>query len=276
MENFDQQPKMKEKEMYRLNLDTPRVIIMVAVIVGIVAISFLVGMNFVNQQDGATNLITSNSTIDNNKEMNLFSKNIPAPPHSNDDLSDDVEKNNQIGEDRINQKTDDLGENNLEEKKSDKIAKNNEEVLTNDDIKEIIPPKRVHKRKKIKISTRKIIKKKHVAKKIKRKSKIYAKKKKRSKVVPVSLQYKISKNRTALKHYFSVQVVSYDVKQKAEREALKLKKMNFNAYITSKNVNGRMFFRVRIGPIYSKSKAIKLLSDVQSNSRYRSSYMLKK
>ncbi len=47
MEHFEEfhQKGVKEKNMYTVNLDTPRIIIVASVAIGVIIISFLLGMN---------------------------------------------------------------------------------------------------------------------------------------------------------------------------------------------------------------------------------------
>jgi cell division protein FtsN len=72
-----------------------------------------------------------------------------------------------------------------------------------------------------------------------------------------------------------VQVASYDTLAKAEKEKNNLKAKRFDAYIAKSEVNGKNYFRVRIGPVGSSRQAHELLEDVQRDSRYAGSYMVK-
>lgn len=69
-------------------------------------------------------------------------------------------------------------------------------------------------------------------------------------------------------------MASLDSKSKAMQEQNKLKKMQFDAYVDKVNVNGKRFYRVKIGPIATKKKAVQILQELQDN-KYEESYLTK-
>ena len=74
---------------------------------------------------------------------------------------------------------------------------------------------------------------------------------------------------------FIIQVASFDNRKKAQDETDSLKKLSYDAYIDRASVNGKDYYRVRIGPIISQKKASSVLNAVQNEDRYRASYMIK-
>ncbi|HEY1405381.1 MAG TPA: SPOR domain-containing protein, partial [Spirochaetota bacterium] len=74
-------------------------------------------------------------------------------------------------------------------------------------------------------------------------------------------------------HGFVLQVASYDKSDSAKSEVKKLKAMEFDAYYDKAQVKGKEFFRVRIGPIASKDKALQMLDEIQTNPRYEESFV---
>ena len=60
-----------------------------------------------------------------------------------------------------------------------------------------------------------------------------------------------------------------------EKKWIEESEKRYNAFIDSAHINGKKFYRVRIGPIYSKKKACELLDEISINSRYEESYIIK-
>ena len=81
MENFDHQHQenMKEKQFYLLHLDTPRIIIVSSVIIGLIVISFLMGMNFIGGDSSSQQIAANNSFKSMDKNANLLDESIPSP-----------------------------------------------------------------------------------------------------------------------------------------------------------------------------------------------------
>lgn len=265
MEHFETNPRnVKEKSVYLLHLDAPRIIILASVIIGLILLSFLVGMNFV-KGNRESDIITGNDLLFNNNDKNSLTgeKKIAALPDSENDSLLPHEKivNTEV----------------LDEKNKGKDEIKNEDetsrdILTSDNIKEILPPAgEPKKEKKVKKTVGKKRPRNKIARKSK-KSKKSLKNKRKSRVIEVSKKYKKSSPKTT---HYSIQVASFDTRVKAGREAERLKKMNYDANVKSSLVKGKKYYRVKIGPLFNKKEAIKLLNTIQGNYRYRNSYMVK-
>jgi len=74
---------------------------------------------------------------------------------------------------------------------------------------------------------------------------------------------------------YSIQIGSYDTNDKAKAEISSLKKMNYDAFLDKAVVNGKNYYRVKIGPISAKGKAIDMLREIQETSKYSESYLVK-
>ena len=82
MEGYDMNPNnrnVKEKNLYLLQLNTPRVIILVSAIIGVIIVSFLIGMNF-TKEDNSKKMSRGNIIIDEPKGLDLFKRNVPNLP----------------------------------------------------------------------------------------------------------------------------------------------------------------------------------------------------
>lgn len=283
MENFDPKPNaVKEKNLYILHLDTPRIVIIASVIIGIIAAAFLFGMSFIkDDKPAAKELAISGMNFDDKKPSDIIDSNIPPVPgdgaeeNSLDDkitTADDLKNSTAI---RDNVKP--LNGNELADTRKGADPRK-DDVLTNENIKEIIPPVEKHKspakservakkdKKSINDNSKKIAKKEN--KKIEDR---HAKADGKSKIYEVSRDVNEKRGSGS----YSVQVASYDTMSKAEHEKSVLKNKRFDAYIDKGLVNGKNYYRVRIGPVSSSKKAIDLLHEVQGDQRYSGSYMVK-
>jgi len=284
MENFDPKPNaVKEKNLYIVHLDTPRIIILSSVVIGIITAAFLFGMSFMkDDKPGSKELTVSGMNFDDNKTADMLGADIPPIP------AEGIEEG--AVEDKI--AADEGNKDNLAVKDNTKSAQANviatvkedikhdkSDVLTNENIKEIIPPaggKNKSSKKTEKLAKNDKKSEHDSAKKVavKDKKKIEDKRDlsdSRSKI------YEVSRNVDEKKSFdsYAVQVASYDTLSKAENEKSLLKSKRFDAYIDKSSVNGKTYFRVRIGPVSSSKRAYDLLNDVQSDSRYASSYMVR-
>lgn len=288
MENFDPKPNaVKEKNLYIVHLDTPRIIILTSVVIGIIAAAFLFGMSFMkDDKPGSKELAVSGMDFNDKKTSDVLGTDIPPVPGEN------IEEGNI--EDKISAA--DISKDNSVAREEDKLPKgaeiasgkedikhNKDDILTNESIKEIIPPavnknKSSKKPDKIAKNEKKADKKaeqdnaKKVAVKDKKKNDAGHEVSGRKNQI-----YEVSNNVNEKKSYdsFSVQVASFDTLAKAENEKSMLKSKRYDAYIDKGQVNGKNYFRVRIGPVTSSKKACELLNDIQSDSRYASSYMVR-
>lgn len=275
MENFQPKPTgVKEKNLYVVHLDTPRIVILASIIIGIVTASFLLGMTLTKDDKPARGGFAFNDyNLDDKNGIDIFSKEVP--PLSDFTMNDGKEGNDLPGavsqENPLNFKEDptalDIGRSAIiADTKTD-----NSDILTGENIKEIIPP--VKKETKL---VEKIAKKTKVeTKKTQKPAKAIAK---NSTAINTASQVKeVSRDidRKKQEDGFSIQVASYDVLSRAEQEKHLLKSKRFDAYVDSTVVNGKNYYRVRVGPLASKDKAFSLLQEIQSDNRYAGSYLVK-
>ncbi len=280
--------KVKEKSVYMLHLDAARIILISAAVIGIVIVSFLLGMNFIKSGDGGKALITKNDIFDGQKELDLLKNNIPDPADE-EDLSrpmDDKMVTSDKDEKALEKEKGGPENQALEKDKKDDlsaISKNeSSDMLTGDNFNDSVAKGRDVKKKRIrdldegkKISRSadhdmfdKPVKKTTVKNNVKKK------KRGKSKVVAVSVN-RVEDTKSGHSGGYAIQVASFDKKSKAQSEVRALKELNYDAYLDESLVKGKQYYRVRIGPVASKNKALDLLKDVQDNNKYQESYMLR-
>ena len=272
MEHFDEKQGIREKSLYTFHLDTPRVVIAVSVFLGVVALTFLLGMTFtkgnkVNAEKlTASDLLTSGGHDLNRPDQGFQDQNNPAeaaqpntqapsqaklqPDTGNALLSSNKPTNdNDFLSPFVNEAEPTVDGTSINDSpKNEKIAEKKKE-------KEVKKKNKTAMKESI-ISDNSSVKKNTV--------------KKKSSVIPA-----VNESKNSTKGSFAVQVASYDKRSKAANEIENLKKLNYNAYMNDILVDGKQFFRVRIGPLSSKEKAAAILDEVQDNNRYASSYIVK-
>ncbi len=280
--------KVKEKSVYMLHLDTARIILISAAVIGIIVVSFLLGMNFIKGSDGAKALETSSDIFDGRKELDMLKSNIPDAPDE-EDLSrpmddkvaaSDKEDRGQAGEkreiDAIAADKDDIPA----------ISKNeSSDLLTGDNVEKAVS--RAHKTKTHKKKRAAAIDEERsisrspdrdaddkTIRKTTLKNDSKKKKRSKSKVVAVAVDRDEEKKSLHSGEY-AIQIASFDKKSKAQTEVRALKEQNYDAFLDESQVKGKQYYRVRVGPIASKSKALGLLRDIQGNDRYQDSYMVR-
>lgn len=262
MEHFDsKQGNLKEKNIYTLHLDTPRIVIVASIMLGLIAVSFLIGMNCVKDNSIQAKAMTASELIASGAESAL-------------------EQNSQNGGETALVP----GDNILKPESGDvainkgAISLPNESANithgnTADNVFLPTPVKTepVAKNKKVepvkKVKTAKAAQKETKPKTAKSVEKAPAKNTTAA-TAPVAK----SKNLTPS---FAIQIASYDKRSTAINEIENLKSLQYNAYLDNTSVNGKQFFRVRIGPLLSHEKAAVILSELHENSRYSSSYIVK-
>jgi len=269
MENFDgTQRKIKEKSVYLLHLDVPRMVLIGSVVVGVIIASFLFGMNFVKNEHGKNlPLAGGDLLMDNQNIPGLSGGSIPPPPDSDPFSQPDNDRMRIAVNSTVKPGTPAV---------DNSFQGGSVDVLTNENINEVIPPsstvKKVTSEKEIKtarpVNTAKSTKK-AAKKKVKK-----APARKKGRVVEVSDSGR-KKELAASGPSFAIQVASYDKKSKARAEVQTLKDRKYDAFIDRTRVKGKQYYRVRIGPIASKGKAIRLLNSIQEESRYENSYMVR-
>lgn len=263
MENFESAPKkVKEKSVYLLHLDTPRIIILTSAIIGLVVIAFLFGMNILKQGDSTDSQITQNSNmlLDEGRSFDHAQKNFPEK----DDSAKGIEEKLPDFDSKLDSKA----------PLKSKIDESGDKIVS--DFKEPVPvikdpertdPKKKKNNKKSKAESEKVAKKSK--KNEKDRSVEKDTKKSKDKVVEVADKKDIERSG------FSIQVASFDKKSKAQAEINSLKEMKYDSFIDDAKVDGKHYFRVRIGPISTKEKALKVLNELQEISRYESSFLVK-
>ncbi len=279
MENFDSGPKnVREKSVYLLHLDVPRIIIVGALLVGLVIISFLVGMNVFKDDNGSGRNISGISmTGDKSRDLGLNDKSGLHIP----DGKDLLEKTENSDSKNI---VDGDGRNGDRENKA---RKESSDVFTSDNLKEIVPPvknntidvkKKTGTEDSLNTGDKGIVKskkgnsKKSDIRSDDRDTTAGKKVKKKSKVVEAADD---TSENTAKTGTFAVQVASFDKKSRAAEEVRALKDMKYDAFLSAVHMDGKKFYRVKIGPIASKKLAIKMLNDIQEISKYRDSFLAK-
>ncbi|MFH0975570.1 MAG: SPOR domain-containing protein [Spirochaetota bacterium] len=277
MEDFatKDQKGIKEKSMYILHLDTPRIIILSSVLIGLIITAALIGMNMhkLDQKDNSglphDSAVMDNLAIENGEKSTVDST--AEPPLNSDNILKNKENDNTITgmDSSIKPKDSMFASQGADNVSNTAVKESAADVLSHENIETIIPPAHVIKKSTQKNSVNAADKtnKKH-SDKIKNSSK-------RKDVVEVSSKEKIF-HAPDDKNYFSIQVAAFDKKSKALSEKNNLEGKKYNSYIDNAKVGGKTFYRVMIGPINSKKKAIDLLEEISADKRYEESYIIKR
>ncbi len=266
MEQFNiPHQKIREKSVYLVHLDAARIAVLSAAVIGIIIASFLLGMNFVRGGEGGKNQITKGDVFDATRELDLLKGNIPGQP--------DMEELSRSADDKL------LSLDRLDlpatDAKEEKTPEEPANLLTRENI---APP--VHSERTVeKKSTVSVKKKSRVkdasysagSRQKRAPEKKTARKSGSSRVVAVSGNAKKPKG----DGLFTVQVASYDTLDRASYEVGALKRMQYDAYIDETRVDGKRYYRVRVGRSASKVRALELLQEIQGVDKYRESYMVR-
>ena len=279
MDNFNiPHQRVTEKSVYMLHLDTARIILISAGVIGIVIVSFLLGMNFIKKGDGSQPLTTRNDVFDGAKELDLLKNNIP-------DTSDEEEPAKSADEKASGAEKDEKARSAPEARNEKTVKQKTEqpELLTGDTIRGAEKPEKETGKKTVTRNSGETVKRqvsddeevveKAAPRKAAAKNVSRRKKGGKSKVLAVSGDARAERNDGAEKRY-SIQIASFDRKSKAQAELKSLKEMKYDAYVDEKRVNGRQYFRVRIGPLAGKKKALDMLKNLQGRDRYQECYMI--
>lgn len=282
MENFDPKPRgVKEKNLYILHLDTPRIIIIGSVIIGIITAAFLFGMSFMkDSKSGSKDFAVSGMNFHDEKTADILKSEIPPVPSEGADEGniDDKISGGEEPKDQLAAK-ETPGKSEMASVK-DAVKHEKGDILTNENIREIIPPVEKHKAAsgtgKIAKTEKKADRKKESHKAVAAKDRKDSNEKHETQAGKSKI-YEVSRDVNEKKSYnsFAVQVASYDTMSRAEQEKNLLKSKRYDAYIDKSMVNGKNYFRVRIGPVASSKKAYELLTEIQKDSRYAASYMVR-
>ncbi len=263
MEHFEEfhQKGVKEKNMYTVNLDTPRIIIVASVAIGVIIISFLLGMNLYKSHEKPADSLAQRDSLLDLPTDSISAGKIPPPDENMMNAQNEIDRLLTPGAgDR-----DKLAAIKGNEFAAMEKSNPSHDVLTSEAIKEIIPPAPDLKDHAVPVDNIKPAKKQAVKK---------GDKSRRQKTVEVVADSKKATGRP-LRGEYSVQVAAFDKKDKAATVIESLKKMNYDAFVDRTQVNGKSYFRVRIGPIATKSRALDVLNEIQEDSRYAESYMVR-
>jgi len=244
MEDFatKEQKGIREKSIYILHLDTPRIIILTSVIIGLVIIAALIGMN-INKQDqrdnesfAHDNSVLDNLAVDSSEKAGLSENSNIEPPFNNDNILKNKENDNSIITADNSLKPKDIFPNSQGTfgSSNNNISKEPAtDILTHENIETIIPPAHVMKKSdnKKSASQRKTNEK--------RPDKIKENTKKKG-VVEVSKSLKASEKD---KNYFSIQVAAFDKKSKALSEISNLENKNTTLMSTVLKLTARHFIK---------------------------------
>ena len=273
MEHFEpNRAPVKEKSVYLLHLDAPRIIILSSVIVGLVIIAFLIGMNRSSDGPKAVADASQNSMLFSPEKIpGIDTSAIPAPPHTGEASALFSETPPASPLDGASAQA--LIGDNTAEKGSSKGA----DILTADNIETIIPPSLSKNtqpsEKKTAQAEKKVQKKKDTSRASAKKSR----KKEDTKVVEVSSRVSKPEKTSSkvIRSGFSVQVGAFDTRTKAEKQLKELKAMHFETFIDKANVKGKSYYRVKVGPVPTRDEAVGLLKNVHRHPEYASSFMIK-
>lgn len=265
MEQFDPiHPRdMREKNMYVLHLDTPRIIIVCSAIIGIIVVSFLLGMNFTRSSEKQDGLFSQKEPISDFPLGETMPENAVLPPHEEGVQPPiDIIKERPSLED--NKAKEPAIVRNDVPPQVEKIAPPRD-ALTTEDAGEVIPPAHEFKKSALAESEEKAVKKAP-----KRSRSV-----KKHRVVEVSSGDKGLKAANPARGQFAIQVASYDSRARAVTETENLKKLQYDAFIDKGTVGGRSYYRVKIGPIASKRRAVDMLNELQGEDRYSESFLVR-
>ena len=261
MEQFEQQPKnanVKEKSMYLLHLDGARILILSAITIGLLTVAFLVGMKITGDSSKDT-LAASDSLSDQSLAVNSSDPIDSSKPELPDLAGQPA--NNSLSAAPSASTVPALPD--LPVAKAGENHKT-QDLMTADEDHVVIPPvKEVAKSEKTAV-------KKNSKKKTDKREAV----KKRKDIVEVSSETP-AKSEKRVRGAYVLQVASFDRIEVAKKEASNLKSMNYDAFVDKTSVKGKNFFRVRIGPVAAKDKAIKMMNELQGNDRYSECFIVK-
>lgn len=275
MEQFDDRSanRMKEKSVYLLHLDAPRIIIISCVLVGVLIIAFLIGMNLTG--DGRQE--TRNTA---QREM-LFNPLPDEPARDQNELQALDPQGEQEGQapskgtaapqmDAPKQASNETPGAAIASNKNavDQPQNESRDVLTQDTTREIIPPANtIKKEKKERITaTQPKARSRNAAARRETRQRSHK---------TVEVASKSEGNERESRGGYSIQVSAYDNRATAQREVAKLKEHRYDPYIENTRIGGKKYFRVRIGPISTRKEAVKLLEEIQEMNRYERSYLIR-
>lgn len=285
MENFDarNQNRVREKSVYLLHLDTPRIIILSCVIIGVLVVAFLVGMNINSGQSPSQNMISQKDMLFNPPPADLAipgQEETPVMPQpgDSDPAPSQMAETSPQGAQGTQETVVPGAAQSAQTAQSTVNSRNTapavsgsaepRDVLTRDNIREIIPPaSTVKKDKTTRIAKRQTHERKARAEKKTRRSRS-------RETVEVSSDARESRA-SRVRDGFSIQVGSFDSRAKAQKAVDDLKTRRFDSFIERTTVDGQQYYRVKVGPLSSQQRASRMLSDIQEMRQYQSSYIVR-
>lgn len=245
---------VKEKSVYLLHLDGPRILVLSALVIGLLTLAVLVGMKINN---GAFFEKTV-SQDENLLEQPQGIGDVDSLDPMKDSLSPvaDAQNNLQGTPDNQGLPQDPA----LADKSRTSPLPLDNSIAIEPDVKPIKPAPPVKKAAKVAKKT------------TPKKTSVASATKKNKDVQPVSYSETDS---TAVLKGFVIQVASYDSLDKAKREVSLLKQDQYDAFYDKSKVDGRNYFRVRIGPLDTRDQALQMLDEIQQNTRYEDSYIVR-
>jgi DedD protein len=275
MEHFEAKQNIREKSLYTLHLDTPRVVIAVSLFLGIIALVFLLGMTFTKEDKVQADNITASELlasgggnlregIDSQAGQDLMPLPESSPPAEGETIRPADSEIFAAGTSGMGTGASGVPGAGTPASGTPASGTSTSGVLPANDFQPannnaISAPKKTAQAKK------------ETRKKPERTAAVPHKKEKSSVVGVVNS----APAKSVSKSGFAVQVASYDKRSKAVNEIENLKKLHYSAYVDGASVDGKQFFRVRIGPVSSREKASSILEEIQDNGRYDACYIVK-
>lgn len=269
-QNLQQEPKVKEKSVYLLHLDGPRILILSAIVIGLLSVAFLVGMKFIGDDKSETVTAQNDSILDQQTPAAGVDALDPLKAPQLPDLEPQANAQQNAApaqqalvppQDSVIPQTSNLSQN-TKKPEHDALAGGTHEVIP--------ASKKVASTSKKKSKTAKTST--VASAKTKKATTVKANKKNIVEVSDTSADK--AKTDKKILHGFYVQLASFDKAEKAKSEVIKLKDLEYDAHYDKKEVKGKDYFRVRIGPIAAKEKALEVLDEVQENPRYEESFIV--
>jgi DedD protein len=273
MEHFDdmQTNRTKEKSVYLLHLDTPRIIIIACALVGILIIAFLIGMNFSTEERSERHVAAGNEAIfaplpDEPANGEAHAVERPNEPETAEKAPQDHAQNAAAADSKApSPAISTPAKDSAEKAVAQKSEKESRDLLTQDTAHDIIPAKTQPQEKKSKSH--------HAISRSKKNSEGERVQPKNKQHRTVEVASKTVRSDTAPREGFAVQVAAYSSHAKALQEVNKLKEHRYDPYIENTRLNGKNYFRVKIGPISSRKEAVKVLDEIKEMNRYEHSYI---
>jgi cell division septation protein DedD len=245
MEQYGHGHEVKEKSVYLVHLDNTRIVILASVLVGIVALSFMIGMRMQENQTDDFFVV--------HPRTSSFSSDLA--PSENDEIDKLINEGSSLDE--------------LTGLDNSITPSEATSELTADDLTKT-PEKSVEpiakKKPEVKPAPKPKSSPKPVAKKAEPKKPVVA--------VSAPAPKPAVDKYTATPKGFSIQVASFDSESKAVSESSVIRSMRYSTFIDKAMVNGKQFYRVKVGPFPDKHNAFATLNKLHSITKYADSFVV--